>query len=83
MQTLLPATHPLPAPTLADAQAMQFRLVERVCSHFTGQQLLQADFGVTPELGRPATTARVEATLADFFDTEACALTQEIGRAHV
>ena len=79
MRTLLPATHPLDAPTLADAQAMQFRLVESVCAHFTGRELLQADFGVTPELGRPAATARVEEALADFFGTEACALAQGAG----
>jgi hypothetical protein len=75
----LPQTHPLPAPTLDEARQLQFRLMECICAHFEGGQLLSADVGVTPSLGRPHTTARCEAALAEFFGTEACALTQGAG----
>ncbi|MDQ1385001.1 MAG: hypothetical protein QOG65_2380 [Actinomycetota bacterium] len=75
----LPLTHPLPAPTLHEARQLQFRLMECICAHFDGAQLLSADVGVTPEIGRPLTTARAENALAEFFGTEACALTQGAG----
>jgi hypothetical protein len=75
----LPDTYPLVAPTLEEARSLQFRLMECYCEHFTAAQQLSVDFGVVPGLGRPETTARVEAVLADFFGAEACALTQGAG----
>lgn len=72
-------THPLPAPSLEEARALQFRLVECYCSHFDARQQLSSDLGVVPGLGRPDTTARVERVLAEFFGTQACALTQGAG----
>ncbi|MFH5823530.1 aminotransferase class V-fold PLP-dependent enzyme [Georgenia sp. AZ-5] len=74
-----PETHPLRAPTLGEARETQFRLMECVCAHFDGAQLLQADYGNVPGLGRPRTTARVEAVLADFFGASACVLVQGSG----
>ncbi|MDQ1627182.1 MAG: hypothetical protein QOI54_926 [Actinomycetota bacterium] len=79
----IPDTYPLRAPTLDDARATQFRLMDCVCSHFDGAQLLQADYGNVPGLGRPETTARVERVLADFFGTEACALVQGAGTGSI
>ena len=45
--------------------------MERVCAHFNGRDILRADLGVTPEWGRPETTKKVEAFLADYFGVEA------------
>ncbi|MFE7131581.1 aminotransferase class V-fold PLP-dependent enzyme [Streptomyces sp. NPDC057638] len=75
----LPVTFPLPVVPLADAVARQFRLLECVARHFEGDQLFTADLGVTPGLGRPRTTARVEAVLADFFGARAAVLVQGAG----
>jgi cystathionine beta-lyase/cystathionine gamma-synthase len=75
----LPQTFPLPTVPLEDAVARQFRLLECTARHFEGEQLFAADAGVVPGLGRPHTTARVEAVLADFFGTEAAALVQGAG----
>ncbi|MEU2965973.1 aminotransferase class V-fold PLP-dependent enzyme [Streptomyces ardesiacus] len=75
----LPQTFPLPTVPLDDAVATQFRLLECTARHFEGEQLFAADAGVVPGLGRPRTTARVEAVLADFFGAEAAALVQGAG----
>lgn len=75
----LPKTFPLPTVPLADAVARQHRLLECVARHFEGEQLFAADAGVVPGLGRPRTTARVEAVLADFFGAEDAALVQGAG----
>ncbi|MDQ8701856.1 aminotransferase class V-fold PLP-dependent enzyme [Streptomyces sp. LHD-70] len=75
----LPATHPLPTIPLDDAIARQFRLLECTAAHFDGRELFASDVGVVPELGRPRTTARVEAVLADFFGAEDAALVQGAG----
>ena len=58
---------------------MQFRLMEHVCAHFEGDELLRSDLGVTPEWGRPRTTKKVEEVLADFFGVGGCALVQGAG----
>ncbi|MEU7736093.1 aminotransferase class V-fold PLP-dependent enzyme [Streptomyces griseus] len=75
----LPTTSPLPTVALEDAAARQFRLLEATAAHFEGEQLFSADAGVVPGLGRPRTTARVEAVLADFFGAEDAALVQGAG----
>ncbi|MEU9602856.1 aminotransferase class V-fold PLP-dependent enzyme [Streptomyces sp. NPDC048057] len=75
----LPRTHPLSTVALPDAVARQFRLLECTAAHFEGPQLFRADAGVVPGLGRPHTTARVEAVLADFFGGEDAALVQGAG----
>jgi hypothetical protein len=79
MTVRLPRTFPLPTVSLEEAVQQQFRLLECVAAHFEGQQLFETDAGVVPGLGRPRSTARVEAVLADFFGTEAAALVQGAG----
>ncbi|MGH3310914.1 MAG: aminotransferase class V-fold PLP-dependent enzyme [Streptomyces sp.] len=79
MNPQLPHTFPLPTVPLEDAAGKQFRLLECTARHFEGQQLFAPDVGVVPGLGRPRTTARVEAVLADFFGAEAAALVQGAG----
>ncbi|MFD8381761.1 aminotransferase class V-fold PLP-dependent enzyme [Streptomyces sp. NPDC059679] len=78
-QIRLPPTFPLPTVPLHDALAKQFQLLEAVTTHFEGQQLFAADTGVIPSLGRPRTTAMVEAVLADFLSAQAAALVQGAG----
>ncbi|MGW1894375.1 aminotransferase class V-fold PLP-dependent enzyme [Streptomyces sp. NPDC002004] len=75
----LPRTFPLPTVPLQDAIATQFRLLECIARHFEGQQLFEADGGVVPGLGRPRTTAKAEAVLADFFSCAEAALVQGAG----
>ncbi|MFE2942802.1 aminotransferase class V-fold PLP-dependent enzyme [Streptomyces sp. NPDC059255] len=75
----LPRTFPLPTITLEDAVRLQFRLLEHTAAHFEGPQLFEADAGVVTGLGRPRTTARVEAVLADWFGAEEAALVQGAG----
>lgn len=77
--TRLPETFPLATIPLADAVARQFRLLECVAARFEGPQLFEADAGVVPGLGRPRTTARVEAVLAEFLGAEDAALVQGAG----
>ncbi|MGW6603692.1 aminotransferase class V-fold PLP-dependent enzyme [Streptomyces sp. NPDC055036] len=76
---VLPRTFPLATVTLEDAAQRQFRLLECTAAHFEGPQLFEADAGVVPGLGRPRTTARVEAVLADYFGAEDAALLQGAG----
>ncbi|OEU85877.1 hypothetical protein DB35_11755 [Streptomyces abyssalis] len=75
----LPRTFPLPTVPLEEAVGTQFRLLECTARHFEGAQLFEADAGVVPGPGRPRTTARVEAVLADFFGAGAAALVQGAG----
>ncbi|MFD7087425.1 aminotransferase class V-fold PLP-dependent enzyme [Streptomyces sp. NPDC056641] len=75
----LPRTFPLATVTPEDAAQRQFRLLECTAAHFEGPQLFEADAGVVPGLGRPRTTARVEAVLADYFGAEDAALVQGAG----
>ncbi|WP_328632264.1 aminotransferase class V-fold PLP-dependent enzyme [Streptomyces sp. NBC_00356] len=75
----LPTTHPLATVSVEDAAARQFRLLECTAAHFEGPELFAADAGVVPGLGRPRTTAQVEAVLADFFGAEDAALVQGAG----
>ncbi|MFE2758303.1 aminotransferase class V-fold PLP-dependent enzyme [Streptomyces halstedii] len=79
VQPGLPPTFPLATVGLEDAVATQFRLLEATAAHFEGHELFSADAGVVPGLGRPRTTARVEAVLADFFGAEDAALVQGAG----
>lgn len=73
-------TYPLPALSLSEAAAMQWRLVDLIHAHFDGYSILQTgDLGVVTGLGRPRTTARVEQVLAEFFGAEAAALVRGAG----
>lgn len=75
----LPETYPLPSMGIKGAKRMQFRLMDSVCAHFKGDELLRSDLGVTPEWGRPSTTRKVEEALTDFFGAGGCALVQGAG----
>jgi hypothetical protein len=79
MSAHLPQTFPLDTVPLEAAVRQQFRLLECTARHFEGQQLFESDMGVVPGLGRPRTTAQVEAVLADFFGADAAALVQGAG----
>lgn len=63
--------YPLKSISLDDAKAMQFRLVDAICSVFSGAELLtQGDLGLFPGLNQPQTTRKVEQVLSRFFNTE-------------
>ncbi|GAA1371136.1 aminotransferase class V-fold PLP-dependent enzyme [Streptomyces beijiangensis] len=79
MTPRLPRTYPLATVPFDDAVRNQFRLLESTAAHFEGTQLFEADAGVVPGLGRPRTTARVEAVLAHYFGAEDAALVQGAG----
>ena len=79
MTAQLPPTFPLATIALEDAVTRQFRLLEATAAHFEGPQLFEADAGVVPGLGRPRTTARVEAVLADYLGAQDAALVQGAG----
>jgi hypothetical protein len=77
-------TVPLPAMTLDEAIEKQFALVKAITKHFTGADFLSSgDLGLVPGLGRPRSTARVEAVLADFFGQEDAALIRGAGSGSI
>jgi aspartate aminotransferase-like enzyme len=70
----------LPTLSILEAQALQFKLVDKMSAHFTGDQFLSmGDLGVAPRFKKPEQTERVERVLADFFDTEKAALVRGAG----
>ncbi|HEY3368766.1 MAG TPA: aminotransferase class I/II-fold pyridoxal phosphate-dependent enzyme [Symbiobacteriaceae bacterium] len=72
--------NPLAQMDLHQALEAQHRLVDAICRHFEGDEILQAgDYGLHGAYGRPRFTARVEATLADFFGAPAAALVRGAG----
>ncbi|PZF82692.1 aminotransferase class V-fold PLP-dependent enzyme [Jiangella anatolica] len=79
MSPSLPETTPLPIATAEDALGMQQRLVGAIAAHFTDGALFRADVGVVPGLGRPDTTARAEASLAEAFGADDACLVQGAG----
>ncbi|UZQ83222.1 aminotransferase class V-fold PLP-dependent enzyme [Thermoanaerobacter sp. RKWS2] len=73
-------TYPIKQISLEEAINLQFKLVDIIQSVFRGRELLEAgDYGVSLELGRPKTTAKVERVLAKFFDAEDSALVRGAG----
>lgn len=74
------AANPLLQMDFTEALAAQHRLVDAICRHFEGAEILQAgDYGLHADVGRPQFTARVEATLADFFGAPTVALVRGAG----
>ncbi|PAE25885.1 aminotransferase class V-fold PLP-dependent enzyme [Bacillus sp. 7894-2] len=70
----------LPSLSIQEAQEKQFKLVDRMSRHFKGRQFLSmGDLGVSPIYKRPEQTYLVEKVLADFFETEDCALVRGAG----
>jgi hypothetical protein len=77
-------TFPLPAMTLDEAIEKQFALVKAITRHFAGADFLSAgDFGLVSGLGRPRSTAKAEAVLADFFGQEDAALIRGAGSGSI
>ena len=73
-------THPLEFLTVEEAKENQFKLVDVITNHFSGDEFLSlGDLGVVPSHGRPTTTAKVEETLADFFGAEDTVLVRGAG----
>lgn len=75
----LPDTTPLPVMTAEQAMQAQQRLVAAVAEHLPNGSAFTADVGVVPGLGRPLTTSRVEAVLADAFGAHGACLVQGAG----
>jgi hypothetical protein len=75
---------PLQALTLDEAIEKQFALVHVITRHFSGTEFLSCgDLGLVPSLGRPRSTAAVEAVLADFFGQEDATLLRGAGTASI
>jgi dTDP-4-amino-4,6-dideoxygalactose transaminase len=73
-------TYPLESLTLEEAKELQFKLVDVITKHFSGDEFLNmGDLGVVPSHGRPLTTAKVEETLADFFGSDDAVLVRGAG----
>ncbi|MEC5425214.1 aminotransferase class V-fold PLP-dependent enzyme [Virgibacillus sp. C22-A2] len=70
----------LPSLTIKEAQQLQFKLVDNMSKHFTGDQFLSlGDLGVSPRYKKPEQTERVERVLADFFGSQKAALVRGAG----
>lgn len=78
--TIKYASSVIPTRTVREAQQLQFQLTDCMTKHFTGSQFLSlGDLGVSPSLGKPEQTHRVECVLADFFNSEQAALVRGSG----
>lgn len=72
--------HPIETIGLEKAKQLQFKLVDIIHQHFRGDEFLQSGgYGITPEIGKPLQTYKVERVLADFFDAEAAILLRGAG----
>lgn len=70
----------LPSLSIEEAQDLQFKLVESMSKHFTGDQFLSmGDLGVAPRFKQPEQTNRVERAIADFFESERASLVRGAG----
>ncbi|WP_423408419.1 aminotransferase class V-fold PLP-dependent enzyme [Heyndrickxia sp. MSNUG] len=70
----------LPSLSIEEAKKLQFKLVHMMSRHFEGKQFLSmGDLGVSPKWKRPEQTYRAERAIADFFETEECALVRGAG----
>lgn len=70
----------LPSLTIEEAQTLQFKLVDRMSKHFTGNQFLSmGDLGVAPQFKKPEQTNRVECVIADCFGAESATLVRGAG----
>lgn len=70
----------IPTLTVKEAQQLQFKLVDCMSEHFSGDQFLSmGDLGVAPQYKKPEQTKRVERTLATFFGVEDASLVRGAG----
>lgn len=73
-------TYPLESMTMDEAKKLQFKLIDTITKHFNGKDILTlGDLGVVMGINKPATTLKVEQTLADFFGVEKVALLRGAG----
>ena len=73
-------TFPLKSLSIDEAIKLQFRLVDSITHHFSGDEILtRGDLGVVKELNQPKTTNKVEKVLAEFFNAEAAMLVRGSG----
>ena len=73
-------TYPVEARSLEEALELQFKVVDSVTRHFTGQELLcLGDLGVRRDIGRPTQTSRVERVFAEALDAEDAVLVRGAG----
>ncbi|MDO4431986.1 MAG: aminotransferase class V-fold PLP-dependent enzyme [Aerococcaceae bacterium] len=72
--------YPLKSLSIIEAQKLQFKLIECITHHFSGNEILtRGDLGITPKLNRPITTDKVEKVIAEFFNAEAAMLVRGSG----
>lgn len=73
-------TYPLESMTMEQAKKLQFKLIDTITKHFNGKDILTlGDLGVVMGINKPATTLKVEQTLADFFGVEKAVLLRGAG----
>lgn len=66
--------------SLEEAKEKQFNIVDNICKHFDGQEILtRGDLGVKVGLNMPKYTKKAENTIADIFNTEDCILVRGSG----
>lgn len=72
--------YPLESLTLEEAKQRQFRWVDALSRHLTGEQTLQqGELGLQHPYHKPLTTRRVEDAIADFFGQERALLVRGAG----
>jgi len=65
---------------MEQAKKLQFKLIDTITKHFNGKDILTlGDLGVVMGINKPATTLKVEQTLADFFGVEKAVLLRGAG----
>ncbi len=73
-------SYPLKSLTIAEAQEMQFRLVDEITKVFPGNEILtRGDLGVVKGLNQPVYTRKVEKVIANFFDADEALLVRGSG----
>ena len=73
-------TYPLASISLEQAKELQFRIIDTITRHFTGNEILSlGDLGVVAGLNKPTYTQKVEQVFAQVFDAEAALLVRGSG----
>ncbi len=77
-------TYPLKSIHIEEAKEKQFKLVDCITKEFEGYEILsQGDLGINKKYNKPMYTHKVERTIADFFDAEACILVRGSGTSAI
>ena len=73
-------SYPLKSLTIAEAQEIQFRLVDEITKVFPGNEILtRGDLGVVKGLNQPVYTRKVEKVIANFFGADEALLVRGSG----